>query len=286
MQNIQIVKRGRPAKVSQAVEFNPTDIKLFRGSDLSFSEELFKPHKTNREIDIILSTEGGLMPGTNLVLAGGPGSGKSTVALDMLADFTRQGLKCLFVSGEMDEIAHYKYCKRLPKFDCVQTLFLKNYAHCVKETLEHVFTQGYDVVAIDSIAEVIEMVKDNYKTTESQLPIESAKYDYGVSVDSAKGLLSSVETAKSIAANPARGFYAQQGYDNKMLVLLTSDTLARELKDTTPKYEDERTGKKFSGFEANTNRDYMRQVLGEVSTNLRGSNGLNLNFIFLPHIIN
>jgi hypothetical protein len=117
----------------------------------------------------------------------------------------------------------------------------------------------------------------NYKTTESQLPIESAKYDYGVSVDSAKGLLSSAETAKSIAANPARSFYAQQGYDNKMLVLLTSDTLARELKDTTPKYVDERTGKKFSGFEANTNRDYMRQVLGEVSTNLRGSNGLNLN---------
>ena len=117
----------------------------------------------------------------------------------------------------------------------------------------------------------------NYKTAESQLPIASAKYDYGVSVDSAKGLLSSVEAAKSIAANPARGFYAQQGYDNKMLVLLTSDTLARELKDTTPKYVDERTGRKFSGFEANTNRDYMRQVLGKVSTNLRGSNGLNLN---------
>jgi len=167
MQNIQIVKRGRPAKVSQAVEFNPTDIKLFRGSDLSFSEDLFKPHKTNREIDIILSTEGGLMPGTNMVLVGGPGSGKSTVALDMLADFTRQGLKCLFVSGEMDEIAHYKYCKRLPKFACVQTLFLKNYTDNVKETLEYVFNQGYDIIAVDSIAEVIEMVKDNYKTTES-----------------------------------------------------------------------------------------------------------------------
>ena len=167
MQNIQIVKRGRPAKANQVVEFNPADVQLFRGSDLSFSEDLFKPHKTNREIDIILSTEGGLMPGTNMVLVGGPGSGKSTVALDMLADFTRQGLKCLFVSGEMDEIAHYKYCKRLPKFACVQTLFLKNYASTIKETIEYVFAQGYDVIAIDSIAEVIEMYKDNYKTTES-----------------------------------------------------------------------------------------------------------------------
>jgi predicted ATP-dependent serine protease len=67
----------------------------------------------------------------------------------------------------MDEIAHYKYCKRLPKFACVQTLFLKNYTDNVKETLEYVFNQGYDIIAVDSIAEVIEMVKDNYKTTES-----------------------------------------------------------------------------------------------------------------------
>ncbi len=144
MKNTNIIKRGRPAKTNQVIDFNPSDIQLFRGSDLSFSEDLFKPHKTNREIDIILSTEGGLMPGTNMVLVGGPGSGKSTVALDMLADFTRQGLKCLFVSGEMDEIAHYKYCKRLPKFACVQTLFLKNYASTIKDTLEYVFAQGYD----------------------------------------------------------------------------------------------------------------------------------------------
>jgi predicted ATP-dependent serine protease len=54
----------------------------------------------------------------------------------------------------------------LPKFACVQTLFLKNYAETVKETLEYVFAQGYDIIAVDSIAEVIEMVKDNYKTTE------------------------------------------------------------------------------------------------------------------------
>jgi DNA repair protein RadA/Sms len=170
MNNLNVVKRevrrGRPAKVQTPVEFDPSSIKLFRGSDLSFSDSLFRPLKTNREVDVILSTEGGLMPGTNMVLVGGPGSGKTTVVLDMLADFTRQGYKCLFVSGEMDEIGHYKYCKRLPKFSCVQTLFLKNYASTVKETLEYVFSQGYDVVAIDSIAEVIEMIKDNYKTTE------------------------------------------------------------------------------------------------------------------------
>lgn len=162
------IKRGRPAKFPSfsKTEFIPSNIELFRGSDLKFNDELFRPIKTNSEVDIILSTEGGLMPGTNMVLVGGPGSGKTTIALDMLSNFTTQGYKCLFVSGEMDEIAYYKYCKRLPKFNCVQTLFLKNYQSNVKETLEYVFSLGYDVVCIDSIAEVIDMVRDNYKMTE------------------------------------------------------------------------------------------------------------------------
>jgi DNA repair protein RadA/Sms len=162
----QAKRRGRPNKQQTPAEFDYSTIKLYRGSELSFNDSLFQPFKTNREIDVILSTDGGLMPGTNLVLAGGPGSGKSTIALDILADLTKQGYKCLFVSGEMDEIAHFKYCRRMPKFKCVNTLFLKNYSENVKETLEYVFDEGYDVVAIDSIAEVIEMVKDNYRTTE------------------------------------------------------------------------------------------------------------------------
>jgi len=167
MKGVKVEKRGRPKKQVEAKVVDLSKVKLYRGSELSFSEDLFVPMKTNREIDIILSTEGGLMPGTNMVLVGGPGSGKSTVALDILASLTKQGLKCLYVSAEMDEIAHYKYCKRMPNISCVQTLFLKNYSEDIKEVIEHVFDQGYDAIVIDSIAEVIEMYKDAYRTTES-----------------------------------------------------------------------------------------------------------------------
>ena len=163
----EMKKRGRPAKQVQVVEFDPTTVKTFRGSDLSFNNDLFIPMKTSTELDVIFSTEGGLMPGTNMMLAGGPGSGKSTIVLDLLSRLTKQGLKVLFVSGEMDEIAHFKYCKRMPEFNCVDTLFLKNYSQTVKETIEYVFNSGYDVIAIDSIAEVLEMYKDAYRTTES-----------------------------------------------------------------------------------------------------------------------
>jgi DNA repair protein RadA/Sms len=164
----KVERRGRPRKQTNVTPFDASTVKTFRGNDLYFSESLFKPLKTNREIDVILSTDGGLMPGTNMVLVGGPGSGKSTVALDMLSNFTKQGYKCLFISAEMDEIAHYKYCKRMPAFNCVNTLFLKNYAENVKDVLEYELNKGYDVVVVDSIAEVIEMYRDVYKTTESK----------------------------------------------------------------------------------------------------------------------
>jgi predicted ATP-dependent serine protease len=161
------VKAVTKRVVKTVKPFRPSSIKLVRGNDLAFNDSIFQPMATGREIDTILSTEGGLMPGTNMVLVGGPGSGKTTVALDWIASLTHKGFKCLYVSAEMDEIAHYKYCKRMPRLNCVKTLFLKNYADNPKEVLEYVFNEGYDVIVVDSIAEVIEMYRDAYRTTES-----------------------------------------------------------------------------------------------------------------------
>ena len=150
----KIERRGRPKKIVEKTKFNPSKIELCRGLDIIFRDDLLIPLKVNKEVDLILSTEGGLMPGTNMVFVGGPGSRKSTITLDMLASLTQKGQKCLYVSGEMDRKGHYKYCKRIPKFNCVQTLFLQNHLDDIKETLEYVFNLGYDVITIDSIAEV------------------------------------------------------------------------------------------------------------------------------------
>jgi DNA repair protein RadA/Sms len=165
---MKIERRGRPKQEKQEVKFQPNEVKLIRGSELNFNESLFVPFKTNTEFDIILSTDGGLMPGVSLMIAGGPGSGKSTVVLDILSKFTQQGYKCLFIQGEMDEIGHYKYCKRIPHFGCVQTLFLKNHMDNLKETIEYVFDLGYDVIAMDSIAEVLDMYRNQNGGTAKQ----------------------------------------------------------------------------------------------------------------------
>jgi predicted ATP-dependent serine protease len=165
---VKVERRGRPAKQKVTSEFKPESVQLFRGNDLSFNESLFVPLKTNTEVDMILSTDGGLMPGTSMMIAGGPGSGKSTLVMDMLSKFTMQGLKCLLVQGEMDQIGHYKYCRRMPSFGCVQTLFLKDHMDNIKETVEHVFNLGYDVIAVDSVAEILDMYKDQNGGTSKQ----------------------------------------------------------------------------------------------------------------------
>jgi hypothetical protein len=62
-------KRGRPAKQKETTMFDPSSVKLFRGNDLSFNESLFIPLKTNTEVDTILSTHVGIMPGTSIMIA-------------------------------------------------------------------------------------------------------------------------------------------------------------------------------------------------------------------------
>ena len=155
-------KRGRPSKASQVelCDFNTNSIKLIKMQDLTFDDSLFIPIKTKTLIDSVLSTEGVIFPGTNTIVIGDPGVGKSTVLLDWIADFQKQGKKVLFVSGEMNEIDLYGYVKRFPKFAKLPIMFMGDYNTCPKQAIEEVFNQGWDVVLVDSWAEVTSMVQD------------------------------------------------------------------------------------------------------------------------------
>ena len=153
-------KRGRPSKTNQVCNFNNTPIKLVKMKDVTFDDSLFTPIKTKTIVDSVLSNEGGLFPGTNTVIIGDPGVGKSTVLLDWIGDFQSQGKKVLFISGEMNEIDMYGYVKRFPKFGKLPIMFMQDYNDCPKQAVEQVLNQGYDVVLMDSWAEVTAMVKD------------------------------------------------------------------------------------------------------------------------------
>ncbi len=136
------------------------EMKLVKMDDIKFNDDLFIPIKSKTIVDSLLSTEGGVFPGTNTVVIGDPGVGKSTVLLDLLAQYNKDGKKVLFISGEMNEIDMYGYVKRYPSFGQLPIMFMNDYTDCPKEAVEQVLDQGYDVVLIDSWAEVTALVAD------------------------------------------------------------------------------------------------------------------------------
>jgi predicted ATP-dependent serine protease len=98
------------------------------------------------------------------MMIGDPGVGKTTVLLDVLAmvqNYDKQR-KCLFISGEMGRKQMFKYTERFKQFGVIKTLFMADYLeYNTKDVIEQVLDQGYDLVLIDSAAEVMDGVRDD-----------------------------------------------------------------------------------------------------------------------------
>jgi len=140
------------------------NIHTVKMQDLTFDPQLFQPMKSGRVVDSHFSSEGGLMKGTNYAIVGDPGIGKTTVMMDMLADLQAKGQKVLFISGEMNQIDMYGYVKRFPKFGQIPILFMGDYCNDnALEVCESILSEGWDVVLIDSMAEVQNAVVDTHK---------------------------------------------------------------------------------------------------------------------------
>lgn len=133
-----------------------------RISDLAFDQRMFVPLKTgNTNLDRFVSSHGGFMPATNIIIIGSPGIGKTSVALNMLARVKKGGKRVLFISGEMNRIDMYRYAKRFKNISDIDILFLSDYADKnPKLAIEKQLAKGYDMVLIDSWAEVCETVKE------------------------------------------------------------------------------------------------------------------------------
>jgi len=154
-----------PGSVSKEtlVESNEDfQVETVRITDLEFNNKLFVPVSTgNNNLNKFISSDGGFMPATNIILIGTPGIGKSTVGMDMIVRAKRQGKKVLFISGEMNRIDMFRYCRRFPSFGELDILFVSDYikSNPVK-AIEKVLQNGYDLVLVDSWAEVCRTVKD------------------------------------------------------------------------------------------------------------------------------
>jgi len=150
-----------------ASQFVQRELELVHMKDQNFSPDLFLPMPTGKAIDSLFTNDGGLPKACNYMVIGDPGVGKSTVTLDILSDLAISGKRVLFISAEMTRIDLWGYVQRYPKFGEVPVLFLGEYLDAnPKQVIEDSLKPGYDVVLIDSFAEVQEAVKEsNYMST-------------------------------------------------------------------------------------------------------------------------
>ena len=159
-------KRGRPApKNKPETQITHVQIdfsQITKLKNLNIDARMMEQMKSGTVLDLLLSHEGGMPSATNIIACGDPGVGKTTVLLDLLSaiqikDPTK---RCLFISGEMGKKQMFKYTQRYPQFGYVDTLFVSDYAqHNAKDMVEQVLNMGWDLVLIDSIAEVIDDVR-------------------------------------------------------------------------------------------------------------------------------
>ena len=158
-------KRGRPPKKQKVVKKLISFKSLTRLDNLNIDPRMLETMPSGIKLmDEFISHEGGIPCSTNIMAIGDPGVGKTSILLDTLAAIEKSGRKCLFISGEMGRKQMFKYTKRFKQFGCVTTLFLSDFLEFnSKDVVEQVLNKGFDCVLIDSIAEVIDSVRDDNK---------------------------------------------------------------------------------------------------------------------------
>ena len=148
-------------KAEPSAKKAPVVVNLTKLDDLNINPDLFEPMLTNTVFDKFVSQDGGFLPGANIMAAGAPGVGKTTVLLELLSSLHSAGKRALFISAEMNQIDMARYLKRFPNWGQMPILFLADYTDSdPKEVIEQTLKQGWDIVLTDSYTEVNDTVKE------------------------------------------------------------------------------------------------------------------------------
>jgi len=160
-------KKSKDVQIPTAIDFS----KVQKIDDIEIDEDMLKIYKSGQVIDSMFSFDGGIPVCTNIMVTGDPGSGKTTIMLHTLANMQmkNKNLKCLFISAEMGRKGIHAYKKRFPIFGCLETIFTCEFVeYNMKDVIEQLLYKGYDYVLIDSLAELLDTVKEDSGMTQAQ----------------------------------------------------------------------------------------------------------------------
>jgi len=158
----------RSVKLRAIKKFNVNNV-LTTMAKLNINSDDLTPILTGSIFDKFMSNEGGFLPGTNIMAAGAPGVGKTTLLLELLEGAQSKGAKVLFISAEMNKMDMARYSKRFPNWSTLPILFLNEFSdECPKTIIESVVNEGFDLILTDSYTEVNDTVKESCGITRTK----------------------------------------------------------------------------------------------------------------------
>lgn len=146
------------------------EITTFSPSRATVDEKMFASYLTNSEIDEIFSDDFGAMAATSVVVTGGPGVGKSTVLFFMANKYREihPEAKIAVVSSEMEQEDLLYEARRKPWMNSLEFILTSDYGEHLKHALAKIFNEGFDIIILDSFADICDKLKDFNGMTGSQ----------------------------------------------------------------------------------------------------------------------
>jgi len=146
--------------------------------DIQFDPKLFVPIETNTYLDTFWSFKGGIIPGTNTMVIGDPGVGKSSNLMDILCNIhmNSKNTRVLYISAEMNDVDVKEFEQYYPTISDIEFFYISEYVTDdsigipANIALRSILNQGWDVVVMDSFIEIQSIIQE-----ELQLPYKKAE---------------------------------------------------------------------------------------------------------------
>lgn len=160
--NEQDAKNNRTASITVPILPADFEIKTFSPGHSVVDPKMFEVYSTSTEIDEIFSDDGGAMAACSVMICGGPGVGKSTLLFWMAAKYRElyPNARVAVVSSEMEQEDLLYEARRKPWMNQLEFILTSEYGENLKPAMEKIFDEGFDIIILDSFADVCDKLKD------------------------------------------------------------------------------------------------------------------------------